>query len=149
MPFMPPAMSLEASAPRSVGVTRGDARRRLSSSCRSEAFFAIAIPLLCSADYLTDRSSRRRRARGGLARKIILRISIDIKRAAHDGDRLTAQVHGRDHAIALDGAPQNEARSAHVDTLCDAPGGLRVSRGLLCGEECQGRRRRAAGGRIL
>ena len=35
---MPPAMSFEASAPRSVGVTRGDARRRLRSSSFSEAF---------------------------------------------------------------------------------------------------------------
>ncbi len=52
---MPPAMSFEASAPRSVGVTRGDARRRLRSSCRSEAFFAMAIPLL-SFDGLSHRS---------------------------------------------------------------------------------------------
>ena len=52
---MPPAMSLEASAPRSVGVTRGDARRRLSSSCLSEGFFAMAIPLL-SFKILSHRS---------------------------------------------------------------------------------------------
>src|ERR1700722_15292937 len=122
MAFMPPAISFEASAPRSVGVMRGDARRRLRSSNFSEAFFAMAIPLL-SFNTLSHRSFFMEAARGARARtEIILRMSIDIKRAAHDGDRLATQVHGRDHAVAFNRTPQDEARSTHLDALGDAPG---------------------------